>query len=395
MDSEYGIERAQKIRKAHKPYPTVVMVVDLCAAHWGMALVPGSAKVLDSYDDANFYVAVLNNGVKEEYLVKYYNRMEADDPELLRGLSVMLGGLHAKLGDRFKFPHAIHPLASSSADDMVRVQGCPLADGSRAEVIVRVFHWISGVAMNTVPTTEALLREVGDALGQMQMALEGVDHRAFHREQMWDLTQFPKAMPLLAFVDDHELVETIHRVQAAYAERVLACAAALPMSVIMGDCNDANVIVLPTASGHRVAGLIDFSDAVHTWSVNELAVCMAYMLLTSFALQQPMQAVAAVLQGFTAHRLLQKEEIRCLAILISARLSMSIVVGAFSIHKEPDNEYLKLHALPARRLLKTWCRHSWDQHEVFFRRCQEAFAGGAVDEQLLDDISEQVYGCKP
>jgi hypothetical protein len=38
--------------------------------------------------------------------------------------------------------------------------------------------------------------------------------------------------------------------------------------------------------------------------------------------------------------------------LIAVRLSTSIAIGAYSISKEPNNEYLKLHSQPAKEALK-------------------------------------------
>ena len=41
-----------------------------------------------------------------------------------------------------------------------------------------------------------------------------------------------------------------------------------------------------------------------------------------------------------------------LRVLVATRLVQSIAMGAYSISKDPTNEYLKLHAVPARRGLK-------------------------------------------
>ena len=77
--------------------------------------------------------------------------------------------------------------------------------------------------------------------------------------------------------------------------QVLPLDASLPRQVCHNDLNDHNLVV--TAVGDGIAGVIDFggaapslqwrlsglapyvlppSDRVHTWRVNELAICIAY-----------------------------------------------------------------------------------------------------------------------
>ena len=48
--------------------------------------------------------------------------------------------------------------------------------------------------------------------------------------------------------------------------------------------------------------------------------------------------------------------------LVACRLSTSVTLGAFSISKDPTNEYLKLHAKPGReKLVKFWSK---DKKEI-------------------------------
>jgi Ser/Thr protein kinase RdoA (MazF antagonist) len=173
-----------------------------------------------------------------------------------------------------------------------------------------------------------------------------------------------------------------------YQTVVLPLSDSLPRSVIMGDCNDANII---TREG-VVSGLIDFSDAVHTWSVNEIAIAMAYALITSFGQLSPYEALGALLLGYTRGRRLSEQELIALPVLIATRLSISISVGAYSISKEPENEYLKLHALPARKsLLLLWSTER-KTHVEFFREVQEAgLSNGDFTDGMLVDIIDKHY----
>lgn len=68
--------------------------------------------------------------------------------------------------------------------------------------------------------------------------------------------------------------------------------------------------------------------------------------------------------------------------LVCARLSASISMGAFSIFKDPTNEYLKLHALPARRALDLLWNLNHLKMKEFFSLASTSAASG----MLLADI---------
>jgi hypothetical protein len=364
-----GFGHRQEIRKSHKPCPSSDDVVRDLKKYWGFSLEIDQVKQLDSYDDANFYVNVFSsNGSSDEYLVKYYNRMETDDPSLLRGLSRMLHILGDKV-EEYHFPYILTPLSSDEhpvSEDFACIPDILLADQNRATVILRVFHWIRGRTMNSTTTTESMLNELGCVLARMKCSLVEFDEPCFHRDHLWDLRCFHQSLPLISCVDDENVRNSILITQDAYNQFVLPNSDNLPKSVIMGDANDANIIV-----DAEIAGLIDFSDAVYTWSVNELAICMAYMLLTPLGQKQPLVAVKSVLSGYLQKSTISPLELEVLPILIAVRLSISIMVGAYSIAREPENEYLRLHAMPARTMLNCWCRFPWKQLEEELKQVLE------------------------
>lgn len=110
-----------------------------------------------------------------------------------------------------------------------------------------------------------------------------------------------------------------------------------------------------------VTGLIDFGDSVWTWTVCDIAIAMAYSMCSTCGQDRnPLPALVGMLGEYCRHRrvvasigALSEVEIRHLRVLIAARLGASISMGAYSISKDPENEYLKLHALPAKKALRT------------------------------------------
>eukprot|EP00981_Chlorochromonas_danica_P014493 scaffold8027_cov159-Ochromonas_danica.AAC.1 len=82
--------------------------------------------------------------------------------------------------------------------------------------------------------------------------------------------------------------------------------------------------------------------------MDKVTITVARVLLTSYAQRSPWHAVAAVLRGYLNHPDISTAEITRLPVLIASRLCLLILVEAYSIPKEPDSEYRKIHALPAR-----------------------------------------------
>jgi Ser/Thr protein kinase RdoA (MazF antagonist) len=192
-------------------------------------------------------------------------------------------------------------------------------------------------------------------MGHVYKSLNGFDHDAFHRKHMWDLAQFGLAMDsgYIDTIDDKDIAPLIRDVFTVYTEEVVPSAMDFPKSIIMSDCNDGNIIV--SSNPLTVKGLIDFDDAVYTWTVNDIAIAIAYGLLTHFGRENPVSLMSHMFLGYCHYRPLTDLEMKALYTLIAVRLSISIMVGAYSISQEPDNPYLKIHAVPARDALR-WLR---------------------------------------
>lgn len=304
-------------------------------------------KKLESYDDANFYF--VDRSLGKEFLVKFYNGVDTDNPDILNAYSGMLGILE---DSKLMIPRIV---TTNSGESFAFVENCDMIDGTKRTVAVRLFHWIVGFPLNDVGYNPSLLCDVGLTLGCMAVALKDFSHPAFKRKHAWDLKQFELSFPFVDCVQEPEVQKCIREVFIQFQEKVMADNGDLPQSIIMGDCNDANVIV--EAGGNALAGIIDFGDAVHTWRVNEIAIALAYALLSPYGLQHPSATWACLLGGYCVVNPLTGVELTHLRTLVAVRLSISISVGAFSISKDPSNEYLKLHAVPAKSaLVDLWTR---------------------------------------
>jgi 4-aminobutyrate aminotransferase-like enzyme/Ser/Thr protein kinase RdoA (MazF antagonist) len=219
----------------------------------------------------------------------------------------------------------------------------PVAAENGMAYFIRLLTWVNGVCFADVkPHGPALLASLGRALARTDLALSGFVHPAAHRKLYWDLRHASLARPHL------ELLPNSGR---AMVEPLLDAAEgvdwpALPSSVIHGDANDYNILVDPT--GSHIATLLDFGDMVHTATVCDLAIALAYVMLGE---QDPIAAAAQVVAAYHRVRPLTEAEIDVLYPLAAARLAMSVCYSAWQSRQAPGNEYLNISSRPAWELI--------------------------------------------
>ncbi|MCB9048743.1 MAG: aminotransferase class III-fold pyridoxal phosphate-dependent enzyme [Lewinellaceae bacterium] len=220
---------------------------------------------------------------------------------------------------------------------------------------IRLLHWVPGkVFAKASPHSPALLESLGRACGQLSRALEGFYHPAAERPFKWDPSGLPwvKEYEHLFKGQQAELFRYFLGLFEREAEPRLPH---LRKSVNYNDANDYNVLVTenreghPATWGHRVAGFIDFGDALYTQTINDLAIALAYALMDK---PDPLAAAIPVIRGFHAVFPLQEEEIAALLALTSARLLISVTNSAINKQEEPDNKYLLISEQPAWTLLE-------------------------------------------
>ncbi len=107
----------------------------------------------------------------------------------------------------------------------------------------------------------------------------------------------------------------------------------LRRSVIHADANDYNVLV----EEDKVVGLIDFGDVVYSYTVGDLAIAVAYVVLGK---EDPYAAAAPVIEGYREEFELTNDELDALWPLVRLRLCMSVCIAAYQLRQNPDNEYL-------------------------------------------------------
>ncbi len=216
--------------------------------------------------------------------------------------------------------------------------------------LVRVLTWVAGVPLATVrPKGRPALWSLGELIGRLHQAFDGFDHPAAHRELKWDLARARWVAEHWHRIESPARREQAERMFRAFTEQVLPRWDDLPKSVIYGDANDHNVLVAESVEApRRTVSVIDFGDMVHSATVTDLAIAIAYAALD---LDDPMAGAAAVVEGYASVRGLTDLELDCLYPLVVARLVVSVVNSALQRSTASGNEYLFISEAPVWRLL--------------------------------------------
>jgi Ser/Thr protein kinase RdoA (MazF antagonist) len=244
---------------------------------------------------------------------------------------------------------------------------------------VRLVTWVPGIPLaKAKPHSSILLRGVGRLLGSVSSALEGFSHPAAIREFQWDLACSREVIREHAsLISDSAARDIISLFVASYEEIVAPRLGSLRKSVIHNDANDYNVLVEEqTSMNRRVTGVIDFGDMVHSSTVNELAICLAYVMLDK---PDPIAAAAEVVSGYHEVFPLHELEFEVLFPLACMRLCVSVSISAYHRQLAPDNDYLMITAKPAWALLEKLQKIQPSVvHRALRAACQDAAAESTV-----------------
>jgi len=297
-----------------------------------------SALPLPSERDQNFLLTDIGG---ERFVLKLANALE--QRELLEAQNAVL----SHVAGRISFCPRVIPTTSGELIATVKNH------------YVRLVDYLPGTPLAEVkPQTPELLQNFGEKLGQLTLALADFDHPAFHRDFHWDLANGPRVIAEFApLIRDDRVRQQVLSCTAEFDHSTLN---KLPKSVIHGDANDYNVLVDPEVL--TVTGLIDLGDMVQSYTVGDLAIAIAYVVLDK---TNPIAAAANVIAGYRRQRVLSDLELAVLWDLVLMRLCMSVCMAAVQQQTQPENEYLSISQRSIRnslpRLLAIDARVATDQ----------------------------------
>ncbi len=351
----------------HAPRFTAPEAVEVARTLYGLE---GTAEALPSERDQNFK---LTTHTGELLVLKMANAAERLDVLDFENQAM---AYVARRAPRLRLASVV-PTRSGEAIGSAEGRG---ADGKPHRYFVRLLTWVPGVPLALVrPHSEALLVNLGHAVGEMDRAFEGFEHPAMHRPFSWDLTRTLETVaPLLEGAPSPAStlgtsatstpgtstpstsgtsgtstpctfsttqLTLLSRLLSHFRTHVSPTLPSLRRQVIHGDWNDYNVLV--RGQGVQKSGVqevtpvtvVDFGDMVHSITVGDLAVAAAYALLEK---PDPVAAAAAVVRGYHEVHPLEEQEIAILFDLIRARLAISVAMAARQVAAAPGNEYLQI-----------------------------------------------------
>ncbi len=218
---------------------------------------------------------------------------------------------------------------------------------------VRLLTFVSGTPMACIKhDSDDLLHHLGATIGGMTNALSGFDHPAFHRNFHWDLANCVSVIESrLELIDGDLKRRAVGVLLSRFKRQTLPLLSSLPQSVIHNDANDGNLIAEATDNAilpNRIAGFIDFGDAVWSWTVGELAIAIAYAMLDR---TDPVQTMCQIIAGYQTQRKLNDDEAAALFGLVCMRLCTSVVIAAEQQSQRPDDPYLSVSQAAIARTL--------------------------------------------
>jgi 4-aminobutyrate aminotransferase-like enzyme/Ser/Thr protein kinase RdoA (MazF antagonist) len=316
---------------AHTPRFSIAEATSLAKELYGLRAM---ATPLPSERDQNF---LLETESGEKFVFKIANALED---------RALLDAQHAAMTHIAQQISLCPRVVPALSGEMITTVESPTG----VKNFVRLFTSLPGVPLAEVhPHSPELLRDLGRKIGQLDRALTTFDHAAVHRNFHWDLAKGVKVINEYGvLIADAGVRDLIYKF-ASNLERDLAPSLSrLGTSVIHNDANDYNILVSGGDGNARVTGVLDFGDMVHSFTVGDLAVAIAYAILDK---PDPLAAATHIVGGYHAEYPLSENEIAALFGLLCLRLSMSVCLAAQQQPQRPDDDYLSISQRSIRNTL--------------------------------------------
>jgi 4-aminobutyrate aminotransferase-like enzyme/Ser/Thr protein kinase RdoA (MazF antagonist) len=274
-----------------------------------------TARALPGERDCNFHVSTADG---RDYVLKVID-LEAG-PETVDCQLKVLRHL-AEQDPALPVPRLC---ATSTGDDTGKVVGL---DG--AQYTTCLIGFLPGRMLADTRLTPLLIGNVGDTLARLDLALQGFFHPALGQRLVWDVRRLPELADHAQYLESAPVRRDVESVVTAFRERATAISA-LRSQAVHGDCHPQNLLV--DSAGNSVSGILDFGDMIHAPRVFEPAVMMSELLTENLT---PVDAVAAVLEGYVRRQPLDGAEIEVLFDIVTARHSVTLLVHAWRRRNDP------------------------------------------------------------
>ena len=308
---------------------------DFAESSFGLSVI--EIKPLPSERDQNFYIKDENG---KEFVLKIAGSADARETLDMQNQAMVL------LTERFGNSTFPRVCATKSGELITEV-----TNATDQQFFARLLTYLPGSLFAAVrPHSPELLYDLGQTLGQIDREMQSFSHLAAARDLKWDLKRATWISDFTHYINQPDRRSIVEHCLSRFHEHVVPAFPFLRSSVIHNDANDYNILVNTDEFGNQtVGGLIDFGDMVHSYTICELAVALAYAMLGK---PDPLAAGAQIVAGYNKVFPLTEKEIEVLFDLVCMRLSVSVTNSAREQTREPENEYLTISEQPAWELLE-------------------------------------------
>ncbi|CAN7617506.1 phosphotransferase [Bosea sp. LjRoot9] len=201
---------------------------------------------------------------------------------------------------------------------------------------------LDGTPMHRVARSPRLLRDVGSALGRLDLALSRRDLPAMHRPVLWHVRCWPRLLELQRHLPPGPVAEAVARSMRDYEREIAPAIGSVPWQIAHNDPSPFNTLVSEAG-----IAFIDFGDGCWGPRIQDLAIAASH-LVSDPAL--PLGGAEHLIAGYAAALPLSPDEARLLVGLMRARQSALILINYWRAHLFPGNaEYIKKNVARAER----------------------------------------------
>ncbi len=275
----------------------------------------GELQELYSDRDQNFLFTTKN----QKYLLKIYNSLEKR-----KVIEFQIASLkHIVKSDfPFKVPEPINGLKKVLKDE--------------CKYYICLFKYLEGRFLFESKLKYVQYKDIGILMGNLTKVLSHFSHSGGHRIFEWDIQNINIIHSNIKFVEGEERKNILYHHLNNVNNKRLPPLKKLRKSIIHNDGNDHNIILNKDGS---LKGIIDFGDIIHSFTVLDAAVCMAYIGQKN---KKPIESMKVFLEGYQTIFPLYEEEIFWLGQMICLRLCLSVTMSAWRKTIFPSNAYLTI-----------------------------------------------------
>jgi hydroxylysine kinase len=211
-----------------------------------------------------------------------------------------------------------------------------IADSTGRSRSAHVCTYIPGKLLATCSERTTIQRRAcGLMLARLAKALSTFDHAACRRTLIWDLQQLPGLASLIPRLPDLPDAAFLRDFVAEFTAHITPRLGSLRRQFVHNDFNSRNIIIDPDDES-RIAGIIDFGDAVHTALIADVAVGVMSQLSTP---ESADDAIREFVDGYRAEQPLHTAETDLLSWLIAGRIAQNVVITAWHRAQNPATRH--------------------------------------------------------